>query len=149
MRDESFYSGIYHGTTDTGESSPVWSVRFMEHTPVNHMDVGQGDVTVTEGKRTTTVHEYRLTVRKPSLMVENTLYFPGWMIYVNGQPPGIEWQNPDYRGLMTFRVTPGTAGVRVVFEDTKVRKTANLISVATFVLVALAGAGFFVWKRTI
>ena len=28
-KPESFYTGIYESTTDTGESSPRWSVRFM------------------------------------------------------------------------------------------------------------------------
>lgn len=148
LHDDSFYSGVYSGTTDTGESSPIWSVRFMEHTPANHMGVVDGDVTVREGKRTTTTHEYVLDVRKPSLMIENTLYFPGWMIYLNGLPTGIEWQNPDYRGLMTFRVTPGkNQTVRVVFEDTKVRKTANIVSVISLACIILAGVGGYLWRR--
>ncbi len=138
VQDDSFYSGIYPGTTDTGESSPVWSVRFMEHTPANHLDVADGQVTIKEGRRTSTAHEYTISVGKPSLLVENTLYFPGWMIYVNGLQAGIEWQNPTYRGLMTFRVTPGdNQSVRVVLEDTKVRKTANILSIASLAALAL------------
>lgn len=145
--DDSFYSRIYPGTTDTGESAPIWSVRFMEHTAANPIDVADGDASVKVDKRTTTEHDYTLTVRKPSLMVENTLYFPGWMIYLNNLPTGIEWQNPDYRGLMTFRVTPGTVHVRVVFEDTKIRRVANMISLLTLALMLLAGIGIFVWQK--
>ncbi len=142
LHDGSFYSGIYPGTTDTGESTPIWSVRFMEHTPDNPLDVIDGDTSVAVGKRTSTEREYVLTVRKPTLMLENTLYFPGWMIYLNGQPTGIEWQNPNYRGLMTFRVMPGeNQSVRVVFEDTKVRRAANLISIVSLVLITVGAIG--------
>ncbi len=39
VHNESFYTGIYFSTTDTGESSPIWSVRFMEHTPASPLMV--------------------------------------------------------------------------------------------------------------
>lgn len=147
IHDDSFYSGIYPGTTDTGESSPVWSVRFMEHAPANPLAVIDGDATVTVGKRTTTEHNYILTVRKPTLMIENTLYFPKWTIYVNDEPTQVEWQNPTYRGIMTFRVSPGTVRVRVVFEDTRVRKIANIISVISIACIILSGVGVYLWRR--
>lgn len=147
IHDDSFYSGVYAGTTDTGESSPVWSVRFMEHTPAHPMDVIDGDATIIVGKRTSILHEYTLTVRVPTLMMENTLYFPGWMVYVNDQPTRIEWQNPTYRGLMTFHVAPGTVRVKVVFGSTKIRRYANMISATTLALLALAGVGVFVWQN--
>jgi len=131
VRDESFYFGIYPGTTDTGESSPIWSTRFMEHTPASHLEVIDGDAAITEISRTTTKHEYILDVKKPTLMLENTVYFPGWKIYLNDKAVDIQFQNPNYRGLMTFYVTPGTIRVRAVFEDTKVRRIANCLSVVS------------------
>jgi uncharacterized membrane protein len=134
--DESFYSGVYAGTTDTGESSPVWSVRFMEHAPASALEVIDGDAAVTMGKRTTTLHEYTVSAQKPTLMMENTLYFPGWTISVNGKPAVIEWQNPNYRGLMMFRLPQGAnQTVRVVFEDTKVRTIADWISIISVVVL--------------
>jgi hypothetical protein len=141
LRDESYYAGIYPGTTDTGESSPIWSVRFMEHAAAAPLEVIDGDASVIVGKRTTTEHNYTITARKSTLMMENTLYFPGWVIYINGLPTPIEWQNPDYRGLMTFRVPTGDIRARVVFEDTKVRKTANMISVVSIALL------IFLWRK--
>ena len=141
IHDESFYSGVYPGTTDTGESSPIWSTRFMEHTPANPLEVVDGVATVTRGRRSSTVHEYTLDVKKPTLMLENTVYFPGWHIYLDGVPTGIQFQNPDYRGLMLFRVAEETKNVRVVFEDTKVRRTANIISIASI------GVLVFLWIK--
>lgn len=147
IRHESFYTGVYPGTTDTGESSPIWSVRFMERTPANHLEVVDGEATVKEVKRTTTTHEYEIIASKPTLMLENTLYFPGWNIYLDGVATDIQFQNPSYRGLMTFRVTEETKHVRVVFEDTKVRKAANMVSAASFILLGLVSVGGFVWQK--
>ena len=36
-------TGAYPGTTDTGESSPVWSVRFMEHYAPAPLEVVEGE----------------------------------------------------------------------------------------------------------
>lgn len=148
MHGDSFYTGIYPSTTDTGESSPVWSVRFMEHMPVSPLDVVDGDASVTVGKRTTTMHEYTVTVRKPTLMMENTLYFPGWMIYINGLPTAIEWQNPTYRGIMTFRMTPGVSqNVRVVFGDTRVRRVSDWLSLISVIIAIMTGIGVRIWRK--
>lgn len=42
FKSESFFTGIYNGTTDTGESSPIWSVRFMEHQPIAPLEFING-----------------------------------------------------------------------------------------------------------
>lgn len=149
QKDESFYTGIYLSTTDTGESSPIWSTRFMEHVYDHPMNVIDGAATIKETKRTTTLHEYEIIVMKPTRVVENTVYFPGWNVYVDGQKTDIEFQNPNYRGLITFYLKEGNHAVRVQFEDTKVRFVANIISIVSLALLAIGGAVLYIWKRRI
>lgn len=144
---ESFYTRLYPGTTDTGESSPIWSVRFMEHRPDAPMDVISGKATVSAVTRTSTVHTYTVSAKEHSRLVENTLYFPGWRVYVDGILQNIEFQDPSYRGLMTFDVDPGMHDVRIVFTDTKVRQMSEIVSgVSLFILTAFIVA-VGVWKR--
>lgn len=143
VRHESFYTGIYASTTDTGESSPIWSTRFMEHTPANPLEVVDGEATITPHKRTSVLHEYTLDVKKPTLMLENTLYFPGWKIYVDGVPTGIQFQNQDYRGLMLFHVNEENKHVRVIFEDTKTRNISNMVSLVAIVSLL----GLYLWQK--
>lgn len=145
--DQSFYSGIYMSTTDTGESSPIWSVRFMEHTPENPMSVVSGEANITVGKRSTTRRSYRISAASPSRIVENTLFFPQWRVYIDGVPTGIQFQDPDYRGLITFRITPGDHAVEVVFEDTKTRKLANGISLVSLVIIGTVMVGGILWAK--
>jgi hypothetical protein len=145
--DESFYSGIYFSTTDTGESSPIWSVRFMEHTPANPMQVISGEALISVGIRTTTRHEYTINVIQPSRIVENTLYFPQWRVYIDGIPTDIEFQDPDYRGLITFRITPGNHSVVVVFENTKVRTVAERISLVALAIIGVSVLVGILWRK--
>jgi len=148
IHDDSFYSRVYPGTTDTGESSPIWSVRFMEHTPANLMEVIDGDAVITVGKRTSTKHEYTVVAQKQTRMVENTLFFPGWKIFVDGVSAGIQFQDPAFRGLMTFWMDEGKHQVLVTFTDTKVRYYASVTSLISLGILILTSIPLlFLCKR--
>ncbi len=134
---ESFYSSTYNGTTDTGESSPIWSTRFMEKRYISPLEVIEGASTITEVRRQSTYHEYAITTEKRSRLVDNTLYFPGWRVVVDGTPVGVEFQDPNFRGLLTFWVESGRYIIRVQFKDTKVRIASNIISFIGVVLLLL------------
>lgn len=144
INPESFYTGVYEGTTDTGESSPIWSVRFMEKRPAAEIEIIEGDARIEQIRRKTTKHEYQIIAREKTRIVENTLYFPGWNVLVDGKPATIEFQDPNYRGLMTFWLEPGEHNVTVVFGETKLRKFANIISfMGILVIVFIYGKNRF------
>lgn len=147
FKQPAFYSGIYEGTTDTGESSPVWSVRFMEYAPLKRMDVIGGIATVTEGVRTTAEHRYTVHATTPSQLLENTLFFPGWKIYVDDYQAGIQFQDPNHRGIMTFRIDEGIHDVRVIFQNTKIRTYAEYISLASFGICIILMIRVYIWRK--
>lgn len=143
LKNESFFTQIYNGTTDTGESSPVWSVRFMERRPKSHMEVIEGDASVMEIKRTSTKHEYKIDSSGPSRLRENTLYFPGWIVLVDGVKAGIEFQDPNNRGVITFGVSKGKHDVLLEFRETKLRLLSNAISFFSLALISF----ILLWKN--
>ncbi len=128
LKEESFYKEAYAGTTDTGESAPRWSVRFMEKFPKAPLEIVEGEAVIEIGKRITNQHEYQVTAVDSARLVENTLYFPGWVVLVDGKPVEVEFQDPAYRGLMTFYIPRGEHQIAVQFGETKLRKVANLVS---------------------
>lgn len=143
---ESFYSGIYNSTTDTGESSPIWSVRFMEHRPAAALEVISGSAEILNLSRNTTRHVYKIAANEDSRILENTLYFPGWRVLIDGNEVQTEFQDPNYRGLMTFLVPRGQHTITIEFTDTKLRKLADSLSIlgwtATIVLL-----GISLWRK--
>lgn len=141
---ESFFTGIYKSTTDTGESSPIWSVRFMEREPVAPVEVIEGSAEVELGLRNTTKREYKVNAPDRVRLLENTLYFPGWRVFVDGTEVPVEFQDPTHRGLMTFLVDPGQHTVLIQFTRTKMRLFAEFLSFAGFVLLA----GMLIYNRT-
>ncbi len=60
---------------------------------------------------------------------DNTFYFPGWHVYIDGVETNIEFQDPTYRGVITFAVPKGGHEVNVVYKDTKVRAIGKVITV--------------------
>ncbi len=143
-KPENFYTSIYHGTTDTGESAPIWSVRFMEKEPKAHIEIINGKAKITEIKRTSTDHQYLVFSQQKAQLSENTLYFPGWQIYIDKKPVDIQYQDPNNRGVMTFFVEKGQHDIQVKFTETKLRLIADIISVISlFIIIGLSYAKTF------
>ncbi len=135
LKNEEYYSGIYNGTTDTGESSPIWSVRFMETRAKAQLEVITGEVDMATTARSTTKHDYQVNVKTKSRLLENTLYFPGWKVKIDNKEVPIEFQDPNYRGLITFEVGSGKHAIELIFERTKLRTMAELITVVGLVIM--------------
>lgn len=135
VRNDDFYHGIYEGTTDTGESSPIWSVRFMEHRPKAMYEAIEGEAMIESRFRNSTRHEFTVSAKTDARIVDNTLYFPGWSVLVDDQKIPVEFQDPTYRGLMTFRVPAGEHRIVVDFGETKLRKMANVLSLGGLIIL--------------
>lgn len=135
---ESFYTSIYKGTTDTGESAPIWSVRFMEKEPKSHVELIQGKAEIKEGKRTATFRRYQISNAVNAGIRENTLYFPGWQVLVDNNPVNIQYQDANNRGVMAIFIGNGQHDVQIKFTETKLRLLADIISIAgLFILLSL------------
>jgi small-conductance mechanosensitive channel len=144
-KGDAYFSGIVRTTTnDTGESSPIWSTRSMEIPRVKPMEVIEGNAIVTQTWRSSTNHVYTVSAKKATRLVENTLYFPGWEIQVDNTVVPLQFQDPKYRGLMTFSVTPGVHTVVVQFSETKLRSLANTITMISCVALFV---GYFLVRK--
>lgn len=140
-KPQAFYTSVYEGTTDTGESAPIWSVRFMLTRPLAFAQVVEGDGTLTMVGRKTTRHVYELESQTQHVKIlENTLYFPGWVVSVDGNKLPITelfFQDPTYRGLINFTVNGiGKHVLEIKFGETKLRLFADILSAVSAILVA-------------
>lgn len=134
-KQENFFTDIYNGTTDTGESAPIWSVRFMEKRPKSKVEVISGKAEIREIKRTVTTRKYKVLAFGKSRILENTLYFPGWSVFVNGSKIDIEFQDPQNRGLITFFVEKGEHNVYIEFKETKLRLFSSVLSLFSILVI--------------
>lgn len=135
QKQESFYSGIYNGTTDTGESAPIWSVRFMEKRPKSRVEIISGYGKIIEIDRKIVRREYKVISSSKLRVLENTLYFPGWTVFVDGKKQEIEFQDQNHRGLITFNVDKGEHSVSIIFKETKIRLFSDIVSLISIISV--------------
>lgn len=144
QKPETFYTSIYESTTDTGESAPIWSVRFMEKRPKAHMEVVDGKATIKEIERKSNYHKYEVNVLQKTLFKENTLYFPGWQVKANGVVQNIEFQNMTYRGVMLFSLDKGDYIVEAIHKETKLRLVSDIVSLISAIGIIIFIAFRFV-----
>lgn len=125
-------------TTETGESSPIWGVRFQEEFP-------QSKVVETSGNQLSLKinnwdfekHIYYISLLKDGWLADNTLYFPGWKVFVDGIETPIEFQNQNWRGIITFPVSSGNHEIVVKFTNTKIRIGSEYLSIAVLLISLL------------
>jgi len=81
--------------------------------------------------------QYQVSATTPIRMVDYTFYFPGWKAYVDGQEVPIEFQDMNYRGVITYQVPEGNHQVMLRFEDTKMRLLGKVVTVSTVISLVM------------
>lgn len=136
----------YHGLM----VQPKWTIDSTTYPVVpEKARIVAGNGTILKRSLRNATRTYTVRADSPVLISDSTFYFPGWAVYVDGNPTTIEFQDNAFRGVVTFSVPIGTHEVRVVYEDTKVRKVGKLISFFTFavLLFVLILQRFYTWRR--
>lgn len=87
-------------------------------------------------------YSFDLILNKPSDIIVPVYFFPGWTALLNHQPITISKQ-PN-TGLISLSLPSGNSNVKLVMKNTKVRETANLLSLVSFAL-----AGFWFIKSSL
>lgn len=141
ITDATLKNQLLTGPTVTGwfePTTPIWVNRddaSLLVRPEEPIQIVSGSATVDVRTHTSTLHEYQIIASTPSFMRENTFYFPGWHVYVDGKQAELEYDTAKYSGVIHFSVPEGKHMVRVRFEDSPVRALADkisLIGISTF-----------------
>ena len=116
----------------------VWTGKTSEY-PVKKTkpEIISGDGTITTAVVKNSSRHYEIVAAKDLRMADNTFYFPGWNVYIDGRPTTIEYQDPNHRGVITYNVPKGKHIVDVKFELTKVRMLGYGVSAVALVISLL------------
>ncbi len=78
-------------------------------------------------KNTSNYLEFTITNKEKGTVRINTIYYPGWHVYINGQDEPISKNN----GLIEFSINKGTSRVISRFQETPYRLAGDLITLTT------------------
>ncbi len=123
-----------HGTnlntvwTGDTKSYPVKSLKY---------EVIEGDGKVINAQVANGIRHYSIQANQPIRMADYTFYFPGWKLFVDGKNTAFEFQDPNYRGVITYHLPPGIHQVDLLFTDTNIRKIGKILSVFGILLAVI------------
>jgi hypothetical protein len=94
-------------------------------------------------------YRLRLAVSEPGPVYLRTFYFPGWQATIDGVPVEVQPTGPS--GEIAVEVPAGTHEVRISFGDTPPRRLGELVSIASLLVLLVAGAVALRgrWSRTV
>lgn len=116
--------------------NPVWTGKAESYPVVNNKSsIISGKGNIIKSKIANSSRQYTVSAITGLRMVDYTFYFPGWTVSIDGHLVPIQYQDPAYRGIITYQVPSGIHNVNVTYQDTKIRQVGKILS-ATFLLVA-------------
>ncbi|MBI5449515.1 hypothetical protein HY948_04350, partial [Candidatus Gottesmanbacteria bacterium] len=130
----------HEGTTALhAEATTIWTAGDPASTAPEPIQIIAGNGSITKYERKNSWHTFISESNQKINILDNTLYFPGWKAYIDGQETSIEFQDTNHRGLITFSVPAGNHTIRVSFEETGQRQLADTISLLSlgFAIVLL------------
>jgi len=136
--DESYYWNYPLTTNYYGEVDTIWSEGPAKEYPKNRVDLAAGTAVIKDVTQKATRFKYIVSAQTPTTIVQRTQYFPGWIVLVDGKKVPIEFQDQNYRGLITYRVPTGDHTIDVRFAQSKIQQISNYLSIATLITLLLS-----------
>lgn len=137
--DDHFYFEFPFNTSIMSANTPIW---FNE---IHNIDLNIGKINDLNGISSfkeiawkTQEHVYQIRAARDTEVLERTMYFPGWEVEIDGIKTDIDYQKPDYPGLITFKVPAGEHTIISRFtENTPARILGNSISAVSLLALLL------------
>jgi len=142
-KGDSYYLTNEATTTSSNEYTPLW----VKQEPIKRWDQ-KVEITTGSGNITGVLfnsHSGSFTFEgtAASNVRVNTIYWPGWKVFVDKKEVQIDYNNP--KGVIEFSVPAGTHQVNLSLGETPVRLFSDLVSLAC--LLTVIGVGIFLRKK--
>jgi hypothetical protein len=124
---DTYYSTNQDTTTVKNEYMPKWVKEIPQKMPTAKVQNLTGKEVINLIKNAPNRTDFNVFLTEQRLIQINTIYFPGWQAYVNGEKAEILYNNPN--GLISLRLNKGANNVEVKFAETTVGRLADLISI--------------------
>jgi hypothetical protein len=120
-----------------GEINSIWMAGEPSEYPKNRIEfiAGQGDIS--NIRLNNINHLFNVSVKNKATLLDRTQFYPGWKVAIDKKSVPIEFQDQNYRGLITFRVAPGIHQVQVSYAQDKLSLLSNTISVISSGLLVI------------
>jgi len=130
------------GTNTLGNSfATIWAPGKQPKRAEEKLVIVQGEGEVKNLFIKPTSYSFQVEATVSAELQVNTLYFPGWKVFVDGEETAVHFEN----GLINFQIPEGKHIIEVEFKETPIRTLANRISFLS--LLFLIGTAIFLKRR--
>lgn len=133
------YSGeaIPGSTTWADEQATRWLVPRPTKIPQNKIESDDPLFSFEVFKWKTQEHSYHIRANRPATISENTMYYPGWMVFVDGKKAGVDYQNSRFPGRLVYQVSAGEHLITSRLTETPLREAVDWLSLGTLWFIVL------------
>lgn len=135
-RDDNYYYSFSGSTVYRRATTTIWTGGDPFEIPESKISIISGDGQLNNFIIKSNRHSFTINAESSVRILDNTFYFPGWKILVDGKKIPIEFQDINHRGLITFIVPNGQHKIEVKFGESPIRLFSDIISVATCIFIA-------------
>ncbi len=135
IKDEKQFWNYPLTTTYFGETDVVWSAGPAKEYAKQQIEIIDGQANFSSIIKQSTIHTTVVESKNGARLVDNTQYFPGWKVYVNNTKVPVEFQDQNWRGLVTFAIPKGQSNIRVIFKKSIIQRIGEYISLGTILLL--------------
>lgn len=140
---QSYFWNYPLSTNYFGEVDSIWMAGAPKGYPKNRIDLIGGQAKISEVKISPEMHSFFINTAKNAKILDRTQFYPGWRVTVDNKPIVIEFQDQNNRGLITFDVPAGNHKVIVKYQENRLQKLSDIISISSFVLLII---GFIIFR---
>lgn len=119
------------------EATTIWVEGDAYKYPKKRLEIIAGDGKILDVKRKSNRHAFKVDSKSLVRVLDNTVYFPGWQVFVDEQKTPIEFQDMNHRGLITFSVPKGMHNIEVVFRESAIRLFSDMVSLFSIIVIFL------------
>lgn len=133
-RGDEFYITNDATTTSSREYTPLWMKEFPLGRPEKKVESMSAEITdvVYDSKHIV----FNTVANSESVVRINTVYYPGWNVFIDGIQTNISYTNQ--KGVMEVTVPSGSHNIEAKFSETPLRLIANTISLLSVLLLIIS-----------
>ncbi|MBI2614068.1 MAG: hypothetical protein HYW62_04840 [Candidatus Levybacteria bacterium] len=130
-KGDQYYATNEDTTTVKNEYMPIWVIDKPTEHYKDKVEISEG--TISDLDININSINFVASAAKDTQIAINTIYFPGWNVFVDSNRTKIDYTND--KGIIKFNMASGRHSVAVYFSETPVRLISDLISLISLLLL--------------
>lgn len=145
---DSYYATNQDTTTVKNEYMPKWVKQLPVSNPSSVVQSINGNAVISDVfMNNANKIDFTSHTSSASIIRVNSIYFPGWNIFVNNKKYPFTYSNPQ--GVMDISLSPGDYTVSVRFGETPIRVASDIVTLVSIAGVLALGIVFIVKRSKI